>query len=130
MGNSIAPTWRHAIGAIARMDFSMEAPMHKPVLLAAMVAALPTCAVAQDAAPAKSPAECTRVEEMPRAASALPARASTRAQPQLGSVAPNARVPSHAETPSLRAMRAASAKESGRAPGALDPTVQDDDKKP
>ena len=104
--------------------------MNKPVLLAAMVAALPICAVAQDAGPGKTPAECTQVKETPRAASALPARASTRAQPQLGSVAQNSRVPSHAETPSLRAMRAASAKESGRAPGATERTIQDEGRKP
>ena len=122
--DSIAPTWRRFTGSIARMGFSMEAPMNTPVLVAAMIAALPICAAAQEAgpgtAPARTPAQsgCTGLDETPRAASALPARASTKPEPQLGSVASNARVPSHADTPSMRAMRAASAKEIGDAPDA------------
>ena len=96
--------------------------MHKPVLFAAMLSALPALplsAAAQanpDAAPAKPAPQsgCADAEEAPRAASALPARASTKPAPELGSVAPNTRVPSHTVTPSLRAMRAARAKEATR----------------
>ena len=93
--------------------------MHKPVLFAAVVAALPLGAAAQtnpDTAPGKPAPQsgCPDVEEAPRASSALPARASTRPAPELGTVAPNTRVPSHAVTPSLRAMRAARAKEGAR----------------
>jgi hypothetical protein len=123
------------------MDFSREAPM-KPVLFAALVAALPACAAAQEGSAgvvsAKAPAQagCPSLGETPRASSALPARASTKPEPQLGSVASNARVPSHAQTPSLRAMRAASVKEAERAshapagtrtdcgPAAIDPARQ------
>ena len=93
--------------------------MHKPVLFAAMVAALPLGAQAQDkpdTTPGKTApqSDCADREE-PRAASALPARASTKPAPELGTVAPNTRVPSHTLTPSLRAMRAAQAKEAARA---------------
>ncbi|MGJ9420487.1 hypothetical protein ACHAC9_22425 [Massilia sp. CMS3.1] len=94
--------------------------MNSPILFAALVAAMPVCAAALEAgpgnAPGKTPAQsgCTDPEEKPRASSALPARASTKPEPQLGSVASNARVPSHADTPSMRAMRAASAKEAAR----------------
>jgi hypothetical protein len=103
------------------MGFSTEAPMNKPLLLAVMVAALPACATAQEAKPgtppgqAPSPPGCAGLPEAPRASSALPARASTRPAPQLGAVARSAWVPSHAETPSLRAMRAAKAREAGQA---------------
>jgi hypothetical protein len=104
------------------MGFWMEATMHKPVLFAAMVAALPLGAAAQgnpEAAPGKPAPQsgCAGAEEAPRASSALPARASTKPAPELGTVAPNTRVPSHTVTPSLRAMRAASAKEAARAGG-------------
>jgi len=99
--------------------------MNKPVLLAAMVAALPLGAGAQQERPDAARAEA------PRASSALPARASTRPEPQLGTVAPNTRVPSHTLTPSLRAMRAATAKEEARTAGraATDcaPAVAQDD---
>ena len=96
--------------------------MHKPVLFAAMVAALPLGAAAQanpEAAPAKPAPQsgCAGLEEAPRASSALPARASTKPAPELGTVAPNTRVPSHTVTPSLRAMRAARAKEAAREAG-------------
>jgi len=99
--------------------------MHKPVLFAAMVAALPALplsAAAQanpEAAPGKPAPQpgCADAEETPRASSALPARASTKLAPELGTVAPNTRVPSHTDTPSLRAMRAARAKEAARAGG-------------
>ena len=122
--DSIAPGWRRFTGGVARMGFSMEAPMNTPVLVAAMMAALPICAAAQEAGPGSEPARtpasssCTGLDETPRAASTLPARASAKPEPQLGSVASNARVPSHAETPSMRAMRAARAKEAGHAPDA------------
>lgn len=113
--------------------------MNKPVLFAALVAALPVCATAQEASPGAPPPEagCPGPEQTPRAASALPARASTKPEPQLGSVAATGRVPSHAETPTLRAMRAASAQEAGRAsqaqagtrtdcgPAATDPARQE-----
>jgi len=99
--------------------------MHKPVLFAAMVAALPALplsAAAQanpEAAPGKPAAQsgCADAEETPRASSALPARASTKPAPELGTVAPNTRVPSHTDTPSLRAMRAATAREAARKGG-------------
>jgi hypothetical protein len=100
----------------------MEAAMHTPVLFAAMVVALPLGATAQDnpdAAPAKPAPQsgCAGAEEAPPASSALPARAGTKPAPELGSIAPNTRVPSHTVTPSLRAMRAANAKEAARALG-------------
>jgi hypothetical protein len=99
----------------------MEPAMNKPLLFAAMVAALPLGAAAQqgdaDAMQGKAPPQpgCAGAEEAPRASSALPARASTRPVPQLGTVAPNTRVPSHTVTPSMRAMRAARAKEATHA---------------
>jgi len=91
--------------------------MNKPVLLAALAAALPACALAQEAGPGAAPPQrdCAAGAEVPPASGALPARASTKPEPQLGTVAPNTRVLSQADTPSLRAMRAASAKEAGRA---------------
>mgnify|MGYP003482652554 CR=1 FL=1 len=97
--------------------------MNKPLLFAAMCAALPACAAAQEAAPAAEPGKGTSqaacgAPEATRASSALPARASAKPEPQLGSVARNAWVPSHAETPSLRAMRAARAKETRQTPDA------------
>ena len=90
--------------------------MYQPVLFAAVVAALPLGAAAQPApepapTPTAPPTGCAAFEEAPRAASALPARAGTRPAPELGAVAPNTRVPSHTVTPSMRAMRAARAKE-------------------
>ena len=96
--------------------------MHKPVLFAAMVAALPLGSAAQanpDTLPGKPAPQpgCAGVEEAPRASSALPARAGTKPAPELGTVAPNTRVPSHTVTPSVRAMRAATAKEAARAGG-------------
>ena len=105
--------------------------MHKPVLFAAMVAALPALplsAAAQanpEAAPGKPAPQsgCADADEAPRASSALPARASTKPAPELGTVAPNTRVPSHTDTPSLRAMRAATAKEAARGGG--EPTAVD-----
>jgi len=114
------------INSWTRMGFWMEAAMHKPVLFAAMVAALPLGPAAQanpDTAPGKPAPQpgCAGYEEAPRASSALPARAGTKPAPELGTVAPNTRVPSHTVTPSLRAMRAANAKEAaraGREPGA------------
>jgi hypothetical protein len=83
--------------------------MKKPVLWAAVLAALPPGALAQEGKPA-SAAHQPDCLDAPRAASALPARASTRPEPQRGSVAPNTRwPPSHTVTPSSRAMAAASA---------------------
>jgi hypothetical protein len=84
--------------------------MKKPVLWAAVLAALPPGALAQEGKPATAAhqPDCT---DAPRAASALPARASTRPEPQRGTVAPNTRLPpSHTVTPSSRAMAAASAR--------------------
>jgi hypothetical protein len=91
--------------------------MNKPVLLAALAAALPVCALAQEAAPGGAPPrrDCAVGAEVPPASGALPARARTRPEPQLGTVAPNTRVASHIDTPSLRAMRAAHAREAQRA---------------
>lgn len=107
------------------MDFWKETAMHNPVLFAVVVAALPALppSAAAQANPEPAPAKpapqsgCAGFEEAPRASSALPARASTKPAPELGTVAPNTRVPSHTVTPSLRAMRAASAKEAARAAG-------------
>lgn len=83
--------------------------MKKALLLAAMLA-VPGAALAQeDKKPAPAPQRGCR--DAPRADSALPARASTRPAPQLGTVAPNSRVPSHTATPSRRAMAAASARD-------------------
>lgn len=83
--------------------------MNTPVLLAAMLAALPGATLGQEeGTPVPAPRQdCT---EVPRADSAVPARATTGPAPQLGSVAPNTRVPSHTMTPSRRAMAAASAR--------------------
>lgn len=82
--------------------------MKKTVLLAAVLAAVPGAAPAQED---KAPAPKRGCQDAPRADSALPARASTRPAPQLGTVAPNTRVPSHTTTPSRRAMAAASARD-------------------
>lgn len=94
--------------------------MNKPVLLAAVAAvaaALPIGALAQQGAP-----EPTRPQpacaEAPRADSALPARASNKPEPQLGTVASDTRVPSHTDTPSLRAMQSARNRQAGRGPQA------------
>lgn len=98
--------------------------MKPPILFSVMLAALPVCAAAQAPKPGSAPArpDCTgsatASAQVPRASGALPARASTRPEPQRSSVAPPARVPSHTETPSLRAMRSARAKEAGSAPDA------------
>ena len=110
---------KRAINSWTKMDFWREAAMHKPVLFAAMVAALPLGATAQsnpDTSPTHPTPQsgCAGAEEAPRASSALPARASTKPAPELGAVAPNTRVPSHTVTPSVRAMRAARAKEAAR----------------
>lgn len=86
--------------------------MNMPVLLAAIVAGLPAGALPQEGKPGSAPpqADCAARAERPRAQSALPARASTKPEPQLGTVAPNTRLPSHTDTPSSRAMAAASAR--------------------
>jgi hypothetical protein len=84
--------------------------MKNPVLWAAVLAALPPGALAQEGKPASAAhqPDCT---EAPRAASALPARASTQPEPQQGTVAPNTHLPpSHTVTPSSRAMAAATAR--------------------
>lgn len=92
--------------------------MNKPLLIAAVCAALPACA-AQDPAPAMPPAKaamaahCGMPDHAP-ASGALPARAGTRPAPQMGTVAPNARVPSHVMTPSMRAMEQAMAEQGGQ----------------
>jgi hypothetical protein len=88
--------------------------MNKPVLLAAvasLTAVLPTGALAQEGAPRNTPQQsaCASHLDAPRADSSLPARASTKPEPQLGSVAPSTRLPSHTVTPSSRAMAAARA---------------------
>ena len=88
--------------------------MKTPLLVAAACAALPGCALQDPAAPAVPGTEvfaagCPMHDNAPRAASALPARASTKPEPQLGSVAPNTRVPSNAMTPSMRGMERATA---------------------
>ena len=92
--------------------------MKTPLLVAAACAALPGCALQDPAAPAVPGTEafaagCPMHDTAPRAASALPARASTRPEPQLGSVAPDTRVPSQAVTPSTRAMERALAAQAG-----------------
>ena len=80
--------------------------MKKTILLAAMAAALPGAVPAREYK-ATRPAPQGSCQESLRADSALPARASTRPAPQLGTVAPNTRVPSHTATPSRRAMAVA-----------------------
>ena len=84
--------------------------MKKTVLLAAMLAALPGAVPAQEEK-GTNPAPRRDCQDAARADSALPARASTRPAPQLGTVAPNTRVPSYTATPSRRAMAAASARD-------------------
>ena len=89
--------------------------MKKPLLIAALCAGLPACA-AQDAAPVSTPAaRCPMPDDPPPASSALPARASDRPAPHLGSVAPNTRLPSQVATPSMRAMAAARAAQDAQA---------------
>jgi len=88
--------------------------MNMPLLIATACAALPGCATGQ-AVPepriaAAPTAPCAAPTDSLRASSALPARASTRPEPQLGSVAAAGRVPSHASTPSARAMAAVRAR--------------------
>ena len=88
--------------------------MKAPLLIAAVCAGLPGCAMQDPAAPVAPGTElfapaCAMHDGAARASSALPARASTGPAPQLGSVAPNTRVPSHACTPSMRAMERAMA---------------------
>lgn len=98
---------------------SMEVKMNKPLLIAAACAALPACA-AQDSAPAAPPAtpamaaHCAMPDHPPPATGALPARARTVPEPQRGTVAPNARVPSQVMTPSMRAMEKAMAEQGGQ----------------
>ncbi|WP_136218869.1 hypothetical protein [Massilia sp. Mn16-1_5] len=57
------------------------------------------------------PAACADLSCAARADSALPARAAAAPAPQLGTVAPNAPVPSWTDTPSRRAMAAAAARD-------------------
>lgn len=90
--------------------------MNKPFLIAAVCAALPACAAPDPAGPpakAAMAAHCA-MPEPPPASGALPARAATRPAPQMGSVAPNTRVPSHVMTPSMRAMEQAMAEQGGQ----------------
>ena len=89
--------------------------MNKPVLLAAVAAAaapLPAGVLAQEGAPEPAPSQpgCATSADAPRADSALPARASTKPEPQLGTVARDKWVAPHTDTPSSRAMAAASAR--------------------
>lgn len=96
--------------------------MKTPLLVVAVCSGLPGCAMQDPVTPASPDtavfaAACTAEDDsqdhLKRASSALPARASTRPEPQLGTVAPNTRVPSHVVTPSMRAMeRATAARES------------------
>lgn len=87
--------------------------MNKPLLIAAVCAALPACAAQDPARPPAMAAQCAMPDRAP-ASGALPARASTRPEPQMGTVAPNARVPSHVMTPSMRAMEQAMAEQGGQ----------------
>jgi hypothetical protein len=89
----------------------MEVTMKTPVLVAVVCAGLPGCAAQDPAAPA-SP------DSAVFAAGALPARPSTGPAPQLGTVAPTARVLSHVETPSMRAMARATAAREAQETGA------------
>lgn len=94
--------------------------MNTPLLFAAMLAVAPPLMAAQEPRPDAAPAQphpnpgCTDAGERPRAASALPARAATRPEPQRGSVAASGRVASHADTPSHRAMAEAAARTDNR----------------
>jgi hypothetical protein len=87
--------------------------MNKPILLAVMLTALPSAVPAQESKPGSVPplSRCADAPETPLAAGALPARASTTAEPQRGTVAPGTRVPSQTVTPSSRAMAAVSARD-------------------
>ena len=96
--------------------------MNTPLLVAAVCAGLPGCAMQDPAAPtspdtavfaAACAVEVDSHDHRQRAASALPARATSAPAPQLGTVAPNTRVPSHVVTPSMRAMERASAAGAG-----------------
>lgn len=90
--------------------------MKTPLLVAAVCAGLPGCVVQDPDAPtspdtAVFTAACAgnSQDNLQRASSALPARASTGPAPQLGTVAPSTRVPSYVVTPSMRAMQRATA---------------------
>ena len=92
--------------------------MNKPLLIAAVCAGLPACAAL--ATPPGTEAWAARCEVQdnlqnhpPPASGALPARASTRAEPERGTIAPSTRVASHVRTPSMRAMERASAAQAG-----------------
>jgi hypothetical protein len=87
--------------------------MNMPLLIVAACAGLPGCATGQAVPEPRSaatpPTPCAAQADSMRASSALPARAGIRPELQLGSVAAAGRVPSHASTPSGRAMAAATA---------------------
>lgn len=108
--------------------------MNHALLLAAMCAA-PLYACAHEGGPGgtshRSPGQaaqppCAGDADVPaHAMAALPARASATPAPQLGAVAPAVRLPSQAQTASMRAMAAAAAKEAGKKEGAGRPSPAD-----
>lgn len=90
--------------------------MNQPLLIAALCAALPACAAQDPAGPGRGAgmaAHCA-MRDAPPATAALPARAATGPQPQMGTVAPNARLPSQVMTPSMEAMHKAMAEQGGQ----------------
>lgn len=84
--------------------------MKRIVLTAALCAAQPLYAAAQEAAPADPPCRVDQ-KRTDHASAALPARAGTHPMPERGTIAPAARVPATADTASSRAMAAARARE-------------------
>ena len=84
--------------------------MKRALLTAALLAAQPLYAAAQE--PAKADPPCsTGTQPNERASAALPARAGTHPMPERGALAPATHVPSKVESASSRAMAAARARE-------------------
>ncbi|QNB01178.1 hypothetical protein [Massilia sp. Se16.2.3] len=97
--------------------------MNHSLLLAAMWAALPVFASAQEGASAGAPGPAANsapsgspcgADAPDQALGALPARASTRPQPQLGTVAPATWLPRETHSASSRAMAVATARQAGQ----------------
>lgn len=84
--------------------------MKRALLTAALLAAQPYHAMAQE--PARADAPCRADDKVAeRASAALPARAGTHPMPERGTIAPATRVPSTVDSASSRAMAAARARE-------------------
>lgn len=87
--------------------------MKRILLTAALCAAQPLYATAQEAAPADPPCRVDG-KRLDHASAALPARAGAHPMPERGTIASAARVPSTVDSASSRAMAAARAREQGK----------------